>query len=59
MGRSDTRAELRRYFEVDEGHVVVAVLAALAARGEVDPSLVATAIAQYDIDPEAVDPLDV
>ena len=33
MGRSDTREALRRHFEVDEGHVVVGVLAALAAEG--------------------------
>ena len=30
MGRSDTREALRRFFEIDEGHVVVAVLSALA-----------------------------
>ncbi len=56
MGRSDTREALRRFFEVDEGHVVVAVLSALAARGEVDADLVAKAINEYDIDPDSVDP---
>ncbi|MEY4607428.1 MAG: pyruvate dehydrogenase component, partial [Actinomycetota bacterium] len=33
MGRSDTREALRRFFEIDAGHVVVAVLSALAERG--------------------------
>ena len=33
FGRSDTRAALRRFFEIDAAHVVVAVLAALAERG--------------------------
>jgi pyruvate dehydrogenase E1 component len=56
MGRSDTREALRRFFEIDEGHVVVAVLAALAARGEIDADVVNKAIGEYDIDPEAVDP---
>ena len=56
MGRSDTREALRRYFEIDEGHVVVAVLSALAGQGQVDADLVAKAIADYDIDPEALDP---
>jgi pyruvate dehydrogenase E1 component len=56
MGRSDTREALRRFFEVDEGHVVVATLAALASRGEVDRDLVAKAIDDYGIDPEAADP---
>ena len=56
MGRSDTRESLRRFFEIDAGHVVVATLAALAAQGEVKPEVVGEAIARYDIDPEAVNP---
>jgi pyruvate dehydrogenase E1 component len=56
MGRSDTREALRRFFEIDTGHVVVATLAALAAQGEVKPEVVSEAIARYDIDPEAVNP---
>ena len=35
FGRSDTRARLRRFFEVDRQHVVVAALAALADEGDV------------------------
>jgi pyruvate dehydrogenase E1 component len=53
MGRSDTREALRRHFEVDAGHVVVATLASLAALGDVKPETVADAIKRYDIDPEA------
>jgi len=56
MGRSDTREALRRFFEVDAGHVVVATLAALAAQGEVKPEVVQDAMKRYDIDPDAVDP---
>nr|MBA3606364.1 pyruvate dehydrogenase (acetyl-transferring), homodimeric type [Acidimicrobiia bacterium] len=56
MGRSDTREALRRFFEVDTGHVVVATLAALAAQGEVKPEVVTDAFQRYDIDPDAVDP---
>jgi pyruvate dehydrogenase E1 component len=56
MGRSDTREALRRFFEVDEGHVVVAVLSALAEQGRVDRRVVAEAIAEYGIDPDGVDP---
>ncbi len=33
FGRSDTREALRRHFETDAAHVVVATLAALAAEG--------------------------
>ena len=56
FGRSDTREALRRHFETDTGHVVVAVLAALAADGTVEPSAVKDAIDRYGIDPEAIDP---
>ncbi|MFZ4517356.1 MAG: pyruvate dehydrogenase (acetyl-transferring), homodimeric type [Microthrixaceae bacterium] len=53
FGRSDTRAALRRYFEVDAPQLVVAVLASLAADGTIDPAAVADAIARYGIDPDA------
>ena len=48
FGRSDTREALRRFFEIDAAHVVVAVLAALAADGTVEPPLVKDAIARYE-----------
>jgi pyruvate dehydrogenase E1 component len=57
MGRSDTRESLRRHFEIDTGHVVVAVLTGLLEAGEVDAATVEEAIRRYDIDPEAVDPV--
>ena len=52
MGRSDTREALRRHFEVDAGHIVVATLSALAEQGTVKPELVTEAIRRYGIDPE-------
>jgi pyruvate dehydrogenase E1 component len=56
MGRSDTREELRRFFEIDTGHVVVATLSGLLADGKIEPSVVEDAISRYDIDSSAVDP---
>jgi pyruvate dehydrogenase E1 component len=56
FGRSDTREQLRRFFEVDRGHVVVAALGALAREGAVTPGTVRTALETYHIDPEAPDP---
>jgi pyruvate dehydrogenase E1 component len=50
-GRSDTREALRRHFEVDAGHIVVAVLHALGKSDDV-----ADAIARYNIDADAPDP---
>jgi pyruvate dehydrogenase E1 component len=57
FGRSDTREALRRFFEVDAGHVVVATLSGLADEGRLDPSVVKDAIARYGIDPEVGNPL--
>jgi pyruvate dehydrogenase E1 component len=56
FGRSDTRAALRRHFEVDAAHIVIAVLAELAAAGGAKPSEVAAAIERYGVDPGAIDP---
>jgi pyruvate dehydrogenase E1 component len=55
-GRSDTRAALRRHFEIDAAHIVVAVLAALMDQGEAKPEEVGDAIARYGIDADAPDP---
>jgi pyruvate dehydrogenase E1 component len=55
-GRSDQREALRRFFEVDAEHVVVATLAALAEMGEVKPEAVADAIKRYGIDPDRTSP---
>jgi pyruvate dehydrogenase E1 component len=56
FGRSDTREALRRFFEIDAGHVVVAVLSGLTTEGKIDASVVEKAISRYDIDPEIADP---
>jgi pyruvate dehydrogenase E1 component len=56
FGRSDTRAQLRRFFEVDRRHVVVAALDAHAKEGEVPASKVSDAIRKYGIDTEAPNP---
>jgi pyruvate dehydrogenase E1 component len=56
FGRSDTRDALRRFFEVDTGHVVVAVLHALSREGTIDPTVVAEAIAHHGLNTEIADP---
>ncbi|MDT7579782.1 MAG: pyruvate dehydrogenase component, partial [Pseudonocardiales bacterium] len=56
FGRSDYRKALRRHFEVDRWHVVVAALSALAADGTVPVSAVSDAITRYDIDVDKLDP---
>ena len=50
FGRSDSRQNLRKFFEVDRFYVVVAALKALADEGKLPASRVAEAIARYGID---------
>jgi pyruvate dehydrogenase E1 component len=55
-GFSDVRPALRRHFEVDAAHIVVAVLDGLAQTGDVKAEDVAEAIRRYEIDADAPDP---
>jgi pyruvate dehydrogenase E1 component len=50
FGRSDSRAQLRRFFEVDRHHVVVTALKALADEGVVAAAEVSAAIVRFGID---------
>ncbi|HEU4664984.1 MAG TPA: pyruvate dehydrogenase (acetyl-transferring), homodimeric type, partial [Dokdonella sp.] len=59
FGRSDTRANLRGFFEVDRWWIAHAAIAALAADGQMNPEDVARAIRQYKLDPEKPNPLTV
>jgi pyruvate dehydrogenase E1 component len=59
FGRSDSRARLRYFFEVNRCFVAVAALKALAEQGEIKPKVVADAIKKYDIDPDKPDPTTV
>jgi len=59
FGRSDTRAKLRHFFEVNRYWVVVNALRALADEGAVPASRVAEAIKKYNLDPEKPNPVTV
>ena len=59
FGRSDTRENLRIFFEVNRYYVVVAALKALSDDGELDSKVVQQAIKKYGIDPEKPDPVTV
>ena len=50
FGRSDSRANLRKFFEVDAPSIVVAALSALAKQGKVSKETVQQAIKKYGID---------
>ncbi len=59
FGRSDSRAQLRRFFEVDRHYVVLAALKALADDGVLPPARAAEAIRKYGIDAERPNPMTV
>jgi pyruvate dehydrogenase E1 component len=59
FGRSDTRASLRHFFEVDRYYIAHAAIAALAAEGKMNPADVARAIKEYKLDPEKANPVGV
>jgi pyruvate dehydrogenase E1 component len=52
FGRSDSRDNLRRFFEVNRNYVTIAALKALAEDGELPAAKVGEAIAKYGIDTE-------
>ncbi len=56
FGRSDTRRALRRFFEVDRQHVVVAALAALEGPAPGKAARLADALQRYGIETEAAPP---
>jgi pyruvate dehydrogenase E1 component len=58
-GRSDSRAKLRHFFEVNRYFIAIAALKALVDLGEVKPKVVADAIKKYGINPEKSDPVTV
>jgi pyruvate dehydrogenase E1 component len=56
FGRSESRAALRDFFEVDYRYVIVATLAALARDGKIQRSVVEEAIKAHNINPDKANP---
>jgi len=52
FGRSDTRAALRDFFEVDRHHIVLAALTALVEQGRLDAKVCQEAIERYGLQAE-------
>ncbi|MBC9070675.1 pyruvate dehydrogenase (acetyl-transferring), homodimeric type [Thauera sp. CAU 1555] len=59
FGRSDTREQLRHFFEVDRYWVTLAALKALADEGAIEREKVAAAMVKYKLDPNKPDPVTV
>jgi len=56
FGRSESRAGLREFFEVDHRWVIVATLAALARDGKIEAPVVQQAMKTLDVNPEKANP---
>ena len=56
FGRSDTRENLRCFFEVDRYYIVLTALRALALDGKLEMSVVQDAMVKYNLDPEKPNP---
>ncbi|CAC9586508.1 pyruvate dehydrogenase (acetyl-transferring), homodimeric type [thiotrophic endosymbiont of Bathymodiolus puteoserpentis (Logatchev)] len=59
FGRSDSRAALRDFFEVDANYVTIAALKALVDEGEIAASVVTDAIKKYGVDIGKPNPMTV
>jgi len=59
FGRSDTREQLRRFFEVDKEHVVVEALRSLVDAGKLKPEVILEAMKKYNIDADKAYSLNV
>ncbi len=59
FGRSDSREQLRTFFEVNRYYVVVAALKALADQGDIKASVVTKAIKDFGLDADKVNPMSV
>ena len=59
FGRSDSRENLRRFFEVDRYYITLNVIRALIKNKKLDSSLADTVMSKYEIDPEKPNPIDV
>jgi pyruvate dehydrogenase E1 component len=59
FGRSDSRAKLREFFEVNRYYVTVAALKALADEGVISASVVSQAITKYGLNPNKPNPVTV
>ena len=59
FGRSETRENLRHFFEVDRYYIVLSAIHALALDGKIEMSKADDVIKKYNIDPEKPSPITV
>ena len=56
FGRSDTRENLRKFFEMDAEHIAAAAISTLLSEGKLSKSKAEQALKTLDVNPKADDP---
>jgi pyruvate dehydrogenase E1 component len=59
FGRSDTRENLRQFFEVDRYYIVLTAIRALVDNGEFEKNMIEKVMKKYNLDPEKPNPITV
>ena len=57
FGRSDTREELRRFFEIDAAHIAYAAIVGLYKEGKIDDGTLKQAGKDLSIEPDKPNPM--
>ena len=56
FGRSDTRENLRKFFEIDAEHIVAATISTLLTEGKISEKKAKTVLKNLEINPDAPEP---
>ena len=59
FGRSDTRENLRHFFEIDRYYIVLTAIRALVDSGEFEKNMIEKVMKKYNLDPEKPNPITV
>ena len=57
FGRSETREELRKFFEVDRHYIVLTAIRALVLNGDLSTDYIDKVLKKYKLDPEKPSPI--
>ena len=59
FGRSETRKELRKFFEINRYYIIMTAIESLSNEGVLEKQKVQEVIEKYDLDPEKPNPIKV